>query len=34
MVTFPDKFYKTELERLHTALYLGNGYVKLLDPEA
>lgn len=34
MVTFPDKFYKTEFERLHTVLFLGNDYVKLLDPES
>lgn len=33
MVTFLDKFCKTEFEKLHTALYLDNGYVKILDPE-
>lgn len=34
MVTFPDKFCKTEIEKLHAAVYLDNGYLKILDPES
>lgn len=33
MVAFLDKFCKTEFEKLHTALYLHKGCVKVSDPE-